>query len=61
MPPKMVTATPEAHSRRLDWASYLPFLGWMRHYRRQDLAGDLIAGLAEGESADEFPNNPSLP
>jgi hypothetical protein len=45
MPPKMAPATPEGHSRRLDWASYLPFLGWMRHYRRQDLAGDLIAGL----------------
>jgi SulP family sulfate permease len=41
----MAPATPEGHSRRLDWASYLPFLGWMRHYRRHDLAGDLIAGL----------------
>jgi SulP family sulfate permease len=41
----MAPATPEGHSRRLDWACYLPFLGWMRHYRRQALAGDLIAGL----------------
>jgi SulP family sulfate permease len=45
MLPKMAPATPEGHSRRLDWAYYLPFLHWMRHYRRQDLAGDLIAGL----------------
>jgi sulfate permease, SulP family len=45
MPSKMAPATPEGQFGRLDWARYLPFLYWMRHYRRQDLAGDLIAGL----------------
>lgn len=26
-------------------ARYLPFLNWLRHYRREDLSGDLIAGV----------------
>lgn len=34
-----------AQARRFTPSRFLPFLDWLIHYRRQDLAGDVIAGL----------------
>lgn len=32
-------------SRRFNLARYLPFLNWLVHYRREDLVGDVMAGI----------------
>lgn len=44
------TSSPGSTTRLVQRAGFsaeriLPFLGWLRHYRRVDLSGDLLAGL----------------
>ncbi len=39
------TPTPASARRRNGLGRYLPFLDWLLHYRRQDLTGDLLAGI----------------
>jgi|GEM_PF-6739512 len=35
------------HSQRTAHV-YFPFLGWLLHYQRQDLLGDMLAGAIAG-------------
>lgn len=45
MPPKLTPSTVANQARNLGLTRHLPFLDWVRRYRRQDLPGDLMAGL----------------
>ena len=40
---KTLSLSPKSGGKRL--THYLPFLDWLVHYRRQDLVGDLLAGV----------------
>lgn len=42
---KSLNTDPHLTEQRGGFSDFLPFLQWMRHYRRDDLIGDLIAGL----------------
>jgi SulP family sulfate permease len=45
MPPKLTRAMLAGQAQAPRLARHLPFLEWGRHYRRQDLPGDVTAGL----------------
>ena len=39
------SVSPLHSTKRSALTQYLPFLDWLGHYRRDDLVGDLLAGL----------------
>lgn len=41
----MATNTIESSENRINWRDYLPFTDWLLNYKRENLSGDLIAGI----------------
>ena len=40
---KLLSLSPKSGGKTI--TDYLPFLDWLVHYRRQDVVGDLLAGV----------------